>query len=104
MSGAFVPGRHPDTGVELRVACGGEGVGPIEGNWLACQHLDWCGVICGHRIVRQVGMEVEGRDAIEEADLVQILVDAKGRNLRSALDEPGAESKLIHNRDSERLH
>src|SRR3954454_2410618 len=49
-------------------------------------------------------MEVESRDAIEEADLVQVLVDGEGRDLRSALDKRRAKSELIHHRDSERLH
>ena len=53
----------------------------VEVNGLACEHMDGFGVLGGQRVVRQVGMKVEGRDVVEQAELVQVLVDREWRDL-----------------------
>ena len=81
MSGAFVLRRHPDAGIELRVARLGKRMRAVEVYRLACEHMDGFGVIGRQRIVRQVGMEVESRNVVEQPDLVQVLADRQWRDL-----------------------
>src|SRR5438270_2019068 len=49
-------------------------------------------------------MEVECSDSIEEANFVQILVNCQWHNLRTAFDDRGAETELIHHCNSECCH
>src|SRR5258708_22678331 len=49
-------------------------------------------------------MEVEGGDALEQAERVQVLVNGQRRDLLGALDQGRTESELIHDRHPQRLH
>src|SRR5437867_2897023 len=65
--GAWVLRRHPDEGVELRVARGGEGMRAIRIDELASEHLHGPGVLGGQLVMRQVKMKIEGRDVLEHS-------------------------------------
>ena len=68
--GALVFRRHPDQGVELLVACRSERVRAVQVNWLTRQDANGFFVIRGQCVVRQMGMEVEGGDTVEQAKFV----------------------------------
>ena len=69
---------HPDEGIELRVARLGERMRSIEVNGLSCQHMNGFRVFGGQRVMRQMGMEVEGGDTVQQTALVQVLVIVNG--------------------------
>ena len=49
-------------------------------------------------------MEVEGRDPVEQPQLVHVLIDRERRDLLGAFDHGGPQPELIHDRHVERLH
>src|SRR5262249_37745931 len=94
--------RHPDARVELCIAGFNEGMRPFQVNWLTGQHMSGFCVVSCECVMRQVALEIEGRDLIEQTEVVEILVDAERRDL--TIRACGTESILIDHRYIERLH
>src|SRR5215475_1629348 len=69
VSGTSLLWRHPQQAVELRVACGGERVRTLHLDRLARQHVDRPALLCSDFVVRQVPMEAQGRDILEQPRL-----------------------------------
>src|SRR6187549_2837039 len=57
-----------------------------------------------HRIVRQVQVEVERGDALEEPELVEVLVEVERRDLVRAFHDGRSKTELIQHGHVERLH
>src|SRR5580765_3326667 len=54
--------------------------------------------------MRQVGMEIERVNPLEEVKLVQVFVDCERRNLSCAFDDGRSKSELIYHRYPKCLH
>ena len=78
------------------VACRGERMRAVEVDGLACEHMDGTRVLGGQRVVRQVQMEVESGNAVQQTELVQVLVDRQWSDLlgRLARQQAGARIDL----------
>ena len=65
-------GRQPEQAVELLVARGREGVRAIGVDQLPAQDMHRLRVPGGHFVMRQVQVEVEGRDVVQQPRLVEV--------------------------------
>src|ERR1700730_5539429 len=72
ISGSLLIRRHPKEDVELRVACRSEWMRTIEVDRLTRQQVYRLGVLGGQLIVRQVWMEIERRDVLEQPQAVEV--------------------------------
>jgi hypothetical protein len=97
-------GRHPDQRVELGVAFRGEGVGSVRVDALTRQDPQL--VTFGRRqfVVRQVGVEVERGDVVEQSRRVEIGKAGDGRDLLGALDNGGSQTLNVVHGHIECLH
>jgi hypothetical protein len=91
------PARQPDGGIQISalnsgVACRGEGVGPRGIDPLTTQHAHRDVLRCGEFVVRQVGMEVERRDVVEQPRVVQVADRGQWCDLLGALDNGGTQA------------
>src|SRR6266481_1100779 len=67
VSSALLIWRHPEQTIELRIAGCGERVRTIEINGLAREQMHRFGVFGSQLIVRQMRMEIERRDVVEQS-------------------------------------
>ena len=75
--GPLLVRRHPQEAVELPAASLGEGMRTLEVDRLPRKHLD--GARASRQlIVRQMRMEVEGRDVLQEAKAVEVVEGRSG--------------------------
>jgi hypothetical protein len=79
ISGSLLIRRHPKEAVELRVACRSEWMRMIEVDRLTRQHLNRLGVRRRQFVVRQMRMEIERRDVLQQPQTVEI---SEGRERR----------------------
>ena len=86
VSGPLLVRRHPEQAVELRVASRGEGMRTVGIDRLACKQMDRLAVLFSNFVVRQVRMEVERRNVVEQAELVDVAKRGQRRNLLRAFD------------------
>ena len=104
VAGALLVRRHPEQAIELRVAGRSERVRPVEIDRLARQQMDRLGVLGGQLVVRQMRMEIERRDVLEQAQLVDVPKGGQRRDLLGAFDDRRPQTLLVVHRDVERLH
>src|SRR5436190_15253177 len=91
VSSALLIWRHPEQAIELRVAGCGERVRTIEINGLAREQMHRFGVFGSQLIVRQMRMEIERRDVVEQSKLVNVPESRERRDLLRAFDQRGTE-------------
>ena len=104
VAGALFFRRHPEQGVELRVAGRGEGMRPVEIDGLTRQHMHRLCVLGRQLVVRQVRVEIERGDVLEQPELVEVTEGRERRDLLRAFDDRRAESPFVDDGDVERLH
>ena len=71
VSSALLIWRHPEQTIELRIAGCGERMWTIEINRLAREQMYRFVVLGGDLVVRQVRMEIQRRDIVEQSQLVK---------------------------------
>ena len=104
MSPARVPGgRHPKKHIELFVSRLDERMRPGDVDRLPGQHVDRLWVVRGDRIVRQMHMEVEGRNAGEPSSRVQILDRGERNKPVRPWNRGRAETLTVFDRNAESL-
>ena len=68
------------------------------------QDMNGFRIFCCQRIVRQMQMEVERGHSIQQAELVEILVDGEWRDLIGPLHDGRPETELIEHGHFESFH
>ena len=86
VSDALLVWRHPEQAVELRIAGRGEGMRTVGIDRLAGQQMDRLAVFFGNCVVRQMRMEVQCRNVLEQAELVNVPKRGERRELLCAFD------------------
>ena len=101
--GPLLVRRHPQEAVELPVARLGEGVRPFEVDRLPREHLD--GLRASRQfVVRQMRVEVEGRDVLQEAKAVKVVEGRERSNFVRAFHERGPKAVCVMHRNAKTLH
>src|SRR5580704_7683579 len=86
VSGPLIVRRHPQEAVELPIARLDERMRTVEVDRLPCEHLD--GVRASRQfILRQMRVEVEGRDILQEAKAVVVVEGRERSNFVCAFHE-----------------
>ncbi|MCU1701125.1 MAG: ATP-dependent exoDNAse [Mycobacterium sp.] len=95
---------HPDQCVELGVAGFGERMGPAWVYPLTSEDLQFLAFRCGEFVVRQVGVEVEGGDVVEQSRGVEVAESGQRRDLCCPFDDRRSQAPLVVDGHVERAH
>src|SRR5262249_3650 len=104
ISGSLLIRRHPKEAVELRVACRSERMGTIEVDGLTRQNLNRLAVRRRQFVVRQMRMEIDRRDVLEQPQTVEVSEGRERRDFIRSFDPCGPKAVGIVYGNVEPLH